>query len=113
MPGLFSDILPPDRAQELAAIMTDIRPVATRTMAYALAECDLRDVLGSVTAPTLVVHGDADERSPFAVAHDLTTRIRGAALAVLPGLGHLCYLDDPAAFEAAGRRPPSHPRGVA
>jgi pimeloyl-ACP methyl ester carboxylesterase len=42
MPGLFSDAMPRERAKELAAIMSDIRPAGTRTMALALAAADLR-----------------------------------------------------------------------
>jgi pimeloyl-ACP methyl ester carboxylesterase len=103
MPGLFSEVMPTDRAQELAAIMTDVRPVATRTMARALAEANLRDALGAVTAPTLLVYGDADERSPLAVARDLNARIPGSVLTVLPGLGHECCMEDPSAFDAAVR----------
>src|SRR4029078_4988777 len=54
MPGLFSDELPADRAAELATIMSEIRPAGTRTMAYALAEADLRDVLPHIEVPTLL-----------------------------------------------------------
>ena len=63
MPGLFSDALAADTTDELARIMSDIRPAATRTMAYALAEADLRDVLPHIKAPTLLLYGEADERA--------------------------------------------------
>jgi pimeloyl-ACP methyl ester carboxylesterase len=103
MPGLFSDVMPRDQARELAAIMSEIRPAGTRTMAHALAEADLRDVLGKITAPTLLVYGEADERSPLGVARALHRAIPGSTLTVLPGLGHECYLEDPLAFEVAVR----------
>lgn len=101
MPGLFSDVMPPERASELTAIMSEIRPAGTLAMAHALAESDLRDMLGRIIVPTLLVHGDADERSPLAVADDLNASIPGSTLTVLPGLGHECYLEDPTAFEQA------------
>ena len=103
MPGLFSDAMPADRADELAAIMSDIRPGATRTMARALAQSDLRPMLGAIAVPTLLVYGDADVRSPVPVGEALRDAIPGAELAVLPGLGHECYLEDAAAFAAVVR----------
>ena len=40
IPGLFSDLIPPERSEELAAIMSEVRPVGTRVMAHAFAEAD-------------------------------------------------------------------------
>ena len=103
MPGLFSDVMPPDRARELAAIMSEIRPAATRTMAYALAEADLRDALPRIEVPTLLVYGERDERSSLTVARSLHALIPGSQLRVLPGLGHECYLEDATAFDTIVR----------
>ena len=104
MPGLFTDVMPADRARELATIMSDARPPATRTMAYALAEANLCDVLPLIDVPTLVVAGDADVRSTLAVAEQIHGSIPDSTLAVLPGLGHESYLEAPAAFDAEVRR---------
>ncbi len=103
MPGLFSDIMPADRAAELVVLMSDIRAPATRTMARALAEADLRDELARVAVPNLLVNGVADERSPVHVAEQLDRAIPGSTLTVLAGLGHECYLESAAAFDAAVR----------
>jgi pimeloyl-ACP methyl ester carboxylesterase len=103
MPGLFSEKMSPEAATTLRAIMADCRPVATRAMAHALAEADLRDALPSIRVPTLLVYGDADERSSLSVAGDLNRRIPESKLVVLPGLGHECYLEDPALFNAEVR----------
>jgi pimeloyl-ACP methyl ester carboxylesterase len=103
MPGLFSDAMDPGRAAELEAMMSEIRPAGTRTMALALAEADLRPRLGEIGAPTLLVAGSVDERSPLPVAEVLHRSIPGSTLVVLPGLGHECYLESPVAFEAAVR----------
>ena len=103
MPGLFSDTMPPDRAGELATIMSQIHPVGTRIMAHALAEADLRDALGAIEIPTLLVYGDADERAPMGVARALHDAIPGSTLTVLPGLGHECHLESAASFESAVR----------
>jgi pimeloyl-ACP methyl ester carboxylesterase len=103
MPGLFTDAMPPETAAGLATVMSEIRPAATRAMAHALAEADLRDGLGSLGVPTLLLHGDADERSPVSVAEDLHRRIPASSLVVLPGLGHECHLEDPDRVDAAVR----------
>lgn len=103
MRGLFSERMSPDTAASLASIMSESRPVATRAMARALAEADLREALPSITVPTLVIHGEADERSPLAVAEALHEGISTSSLVVLPGLGHECYLEDPGRFNAEVR----------
>jgi pimeloyl-ACP methyl ester carboxylesterase len=103
MPGLFSDAMPRDRADELAKVMSEIRPNGTRTMAHALAEADLREVLPHIEVPTLLLYGDADERSPLSVAEELHASIPGSTLTVMPGLGHECYLESPQAFETEVR----------
>jgi pimeloyl-ACP methyl ester carboxylesterase len=60
-------------------------------------------MLGQIAVPTLLIYGDADERSPLHVAHELHRSIIGSTLTVLPGLGHECDLESPAIFEAALR----------
>ena len=104
MPGLFSDQMPAAQAVELAGIMRSIRPAGTRSMAFALAEADQRDMLPTVAVPTLLVYGDADERSRLEVAESLHAAIPAATLEVLPGLGHACFLEAPARFDATVRR---------
>ena len=104
MRGLFSERMSPDTAAALASIMSESRPVATRAMARALAEADLREALPSINVPTLLIHGEADERSTLAVAEDLHDRIPTSSLVVLPELGHECSLEDPGLFNSEVRR---------
>ena len=103
MRGLFSEVMPADRAAELASIMSEIRPNGTRTMACALAAADLRDALPKITVPTLLVGGDADQRSPLRVVEELHRGIPHSTLRVLPGLGHECFLEDATTFGSAVR----------
>jgi pimeloyl-ACP methyl ester carboxylesterase len=103
IPGLFSDLIPPERSQELAAIMSEARPVGTRVMAHAFAEADLRDVLPQIQVPTLLLCGEADERSPLPVAHELHAAIPTSRMVVLPGLGHETYVEAPERFNAEVR----------
>jgi pimeloyl-ACP methyl ester carboxylesterase len=104
MPGLFSDAMPENRRVELATIMSEIRPAGTRTMAHALAEADLRELLPRIEAPTLLIHGDADERSSLDIAKRLHSAIPQSSLTVMPGLGHECYLESSEAFDTELRR---------
>lgn len=103
MPGLFSAKLSPAAALSLRTIMSESRPVATRAMAHALADADLRDALPRIGVSTLLLFGDADERSPLTVARDLHRRIPKSSLVVLPGLGHECNLEDPDRFNSEVR----------
>lgn len=103
MPGLFSDAMPENRKSELATIMSELHPAGTRTMARALAEADLRDVLSRIEAPTLLIHGEADERSSLDMAKEIHAVIPGSQLTVMPGLGHECYLESAEAFDAVVR----------
>jgi pimeloyl-ACP methyl ester carboxylesterase len=47
-----------------------------------------KSLLGRVTAPTLVIHGDADPLVPLAAGEDTARSIPGARLVVIPGMGH-------------------------
>jgi pimeloyl-ACP methyl ester carboxylesterase len=56
---------------------------------------DTRARLGHVSAPTLVLHGGADELTPVANARRLAALIPDATLTVLPGVGHGYLLEQP------------------
>jgi pimeloyl-ACP methyl ester carboxylesterase len=47
-----------------------------------------RSHLATITAPTVVLHGDADPLVPVAAAQELAELIPDAELRILPGLGH-------------------------
>jgi pimeloyl-ACP methyl ester carboxylesterase len=89
---------------EATAMMLDTRPAGMRAALRAFAKADLRDMLSTITVPTLLLYGEADQRSPMHVAEDLHARIPGSALVVLPGVGHDSNLEAPAAFNTAVRR---------
>lgn len=65
------------------------RPQAVARQLVAIAADTHRaERLPRITAPTLVIHGEADALIPVAAAHDLARRILGARLALIPGWGH-------------------------
>jgi pimeloyl-ACP methyl ester carboxylesterase len=96
LPTMFSPGMPAQSVDGFGAAMRAFHPAGFRAMARASAE-DLREALGHVDVPTLLLYGDTDVRAPMAVAEGLRTAIRGSTLEVLPGAGHLCNL------EAAGQ----------
>ena len=104
-PGLFTDLIPADRDQVLATMMREnIRRATVRAAGYIGAETDLRPVLPTVDVPTLVLHGEADARSPLTNAEMLRAAISTSQLAVLPKLGHACVVEDPEACATEIRR---------
>jgi pimeloyl-ACP methyl ester carboxylesterase len=103
LPGMFSASPRLEVRDELGRIMSEFHPLGFRLMATALARADTRDLLPTIRVPTLLIWGDADARSPLAVAHQLHDAIPGARLAVIPGAGHVSNLEDPVRFDAQVR----------
>jgi pimeloyl-ACP methyl ester carboxylesterase len=104
-PGLFSDLIPADRDAALATMMREnVRQATVRAAGHIGAETDLRPVLPTVDVPTLVLHGEADARSPLANAEALHAALSTSQLVVLPRLGHACVVEDPEACASEIRR---------
>lgn len=88
-------------------------PAGYEAAVRSMAEADLRAVLPEIGVPTLVVHGELDERAPLPVARALRDAIPQAELVVIPGAGHLCNVEAPEVFNGqvraflmGGRLPP-------
>jgi 3-oxoadipate enol-lactonase / 4-carboxymuconolactone decarboxylase len=69
----------------------------------ALATYDVRDVLPSITAPTLVIAGRDDPATPPVHAREITDAVPGATLAELAHASHLAPAERPDAVLAALR----------
>ena len=83
-------------------------------------DVDVRNVLGAITAPTLVVHRSDDVFSPVAHGRYLAAHIADARYVALPGRDHPFFIgDDDAVLDAieehiTGSRPaPRHDRVLA
>src|SRR3954447_12506477 len=59
-------------------------------------KADVSDLLGSVTAPTLVIHSLGDRMNDFAYARFLASHIPGARLVGLESDNHILLEDEPA-----------------
>jgi proline iminopeptidase len=59
-----------------------------RQMLAVTASGDRSGLLGTITVPTLVIHGAADPLVPLACGVDTAERVPGARLEVIEGMGH-------------------------
>ena len=64
---------------------------------------DRSSMLASISAPTLIITGSADELIPPTDSDAMARTIPGSVLVTLPGVGHLTNLEDPEGFNAAVR----------
>jgi pimeloyl-ACP methyl ester carboxylesterase len=90
---VMSGKYPPDAGEVRAQALSDFRrsyyPVGfQRQYAGVLASPDRRPKLKTITAPTVVIHGDADPLVPLAGGRDTAENIPGAELIVVEGVGH-------------------------
>ncbi|MEO6363291.1 MAG: alpha/beta fold hydrolase [Caldimonas sp.] len=64
---------------------------------------DVRDLGATLTCPTLVIHGDDDQRVPYAYGLQMQGCIPGAGLLTVAGGGHITMARDPVVFNRAVR----------
>ena len=65
-----------------------------------LMEEDLRDSLGSISLPTLIIHGDRDQICLPGAAVYLNEKVKGSKLLMLKECGHAPFLTYPLQFRA-------------
>lgn len=104
MPTLFTSRADPAVVEEASAIMADFHPAGMRALLNAGARADYRDVLPTITVPTLLLYGAEDVRAPLSVAREMHRQIPGSMLVIIPDAGHMAALEAPEAFNAEVRR---------
>jgi len=102
--GALSDTAPPEVREQFAAIVREFHPVGFRLMSLSSAEVDTRDLLPTIRAPTLVLWGQDDRRSPLHIANQLHSAIPDAELAIIPRAGHVSNMEQPETFNLHVRR---------
>ena len=90
----------PAAVQRAQAWIAGIAPQGYAACCEALATSDLRDDLGRITTPTLLLAGASDPVTTVADAQAMQAAIAGAQLAVVPA-SHLSNLEAPQAFDQA------------
>lgn len=93
------------RAQPSSELQRELLLTSRRTSGFlpafrALASYPLRDQLGDVRCPTLIVWGSADPLVGVAHAEELERLIPDARTSIHPGVGHVVQLESPARFNA-------------
>ncbi len=88
-----SPAFPPDpeslRQRLEANARRAFRPAGTARQIIAVAaDGDRTPLLAQISAPTRIIHGEADPLVPVAAGRDLVQRIRGAVGDFIPGMGH-------------------------
>jgi len=76
-------------------------PLTILRAARRLLADDVRERLGTVAAPTLLVWGSRDALVPPSLGPQVCAALRDATLLVLPGAGHVPNYDRPGEFNAA------------
>lgn len=103
LPTFFSQSVDRETVDVAEMMILDSRPAGLAAALRAFAAADLRDVLPTITIPTLLLYGQSDLRSPGQVAENLHTQIPGSELVFLDA-GHDSNLEAPTAFNDAVRR---------
>jgi pimeloyl-ACP methyl ester carboxylesterase len=103
LPGFFVGSVERELIDEVRAIMCDSRASGLVPMLTAFAEADLREVLPTITIPTLLLYGELDARAPLRIAEQLHARIPASQLRVIPGVGHCCSIEAPDVFASEVR----------
>ena len=105
-PGMVSAGFLAERREFLEAMLAEalVHPTPLETIVKQMAAVTGFDAYGRVdriTAPTLVIHGDADALIPYANGKLLHDRIPGAEMATIPGAGHMFWWEQPDASARA------------
>ena len=110
-PGLGADML----AMRVAGFAR-VPAAGLRAAIECLPSHDVRDLLGDITAPALVIAGELDAETPVAYSRVLFRGLPDAELVVLDGVGHLAVSEVPRTFnrlvrDFLGRRQMAGPSG--
>lgn len=102
VPEAFSSAAPTELLNEYSAIMSDFHPVGFRAMSRAVTP-DFRDALSLIKAPSLLIWGDDDSRSPLSNAEMIRDHVPGTQLVLIPGAGHASSFEQPERFNTEVR----------
>lgn len=93
VPAMLDTLLPPGSstrlADELATMLSDRHPAATRVALTAFARADLRPALGRIDVSTLMLYGELDVRSGREVWEPIRAGIPHAEFVLIPAVGHM------------------------
>jgi pimeloyl-ACP methyl ester carboxylesterase len=88
----------PEVKKEAERIMSQVRPMGYRSVAYCLFHLDQMNILPSITTQTLVICGELDKVTPVSESQTFHNQLKNSELVIITGTGHLCYQEDPISF---------------
>ncbi len=100
MSFLYPDYLENMRKRNGSADYNSATPVMRNTLVRVVNE-DLKQLLGGIDRPVLLIWGENDPVTPLSDAHQMESTIPDAGLVVVKGAGHFSYLEQPALVNAA------------
>lgn len=83
----------PEALEPFRADLLATEPEGYASCCEAIAAHDVRDRLGSIATPTLVIAGEDDPATPPEMAREIADGVPGARLEVLPGMRHLANVE--------------------
>ncbi len=78
--------------------MAQVPPETYRAVVRLIVTFDLREALGAIACPTLLIAAENDPNAPSAMMQRMAGRIPGARFRTIAGAGHLANLERPQAF---------------
>ncbi len=92
----------PEHAAETHRRITgyDREALLRAVRAVSIQRSDIRDRLGAIAVPTLVLCGEEDVATPLARSREIVRAIPGARLRVIPRSGHMTTIEAPDAVNA-------------
>lgn len=88
----------PSGAEDVRAAIAGMRPEAYTASTETCFGVQLDHALADITAPTLVLWGDRDEKAPRELSERIAEQIPKARLGTIPAAGHLSVLENPGEF---------------
>ena len=70
-------------------------PPLLRNTMVSLVNTDLRDIIGNIKCPTLLIWGENDTDTPLSSAEIIKSRIADCGLCVIKGTGHFSFCEKP------------------
>jgi 3-oxoadipate enol-lactonase/4-carboxymuconolactone decarboxylase len=90
-----TEALSPETVRPVRERFLSIDPEGYAACCLAIRDMDLRERIGTIAVPTLVVAGEDDPATPLELLEDIASRIPGAELTVVPEAAHLVAVEQP------------------
>jgi hypothetical protein len=96
---MFSESLPDDKFEEIMVDCLKLPRPAAAQILWSVMSGDFRDILSTITVPTLCI-GGIQSNLPLECVSWLGSQIPGAEVTLIPG-GHFIFMEEPESFNLA------------